>query len=194
MTGIDEVPQVKQLCWIFFLLMTLGCSAAVSASKPLIGFVYYDNETVYLYSTAPSISEQTQVQLEYLDTDGTQHCCKSVKTDLIAAPTKAKQPVMDVADGHQVFRYVVHANMSGISAAPFLGAFVVGQNMKATSSQGGTRIRFVSSPNISAFTCFSSEGMHLFVESDGRVISHLYYGLTYDVEPTCDPKLFESQS
>lgn len=175
------------------LLVTVvsGCYGASGAPYDAhVGFVFHRAKKTYLYTTAPHISKLEYVYVEYPDVNGVTRCCRRLQGSLLGTPTPEADTVVDVLGSQPVFRYLIPSTGSFVYAMPFVGIAVIGEKAKEVPDTKGMRLDISSIPPAVAFSCLSTEGMHLFVKVKTREVAHLYYGFDYDVKPTCSSKLF----
>lgn len=163
-------------------VILVACSTATLANDHAGGFAWRGAEQItYLYTTS-TVKPGKKVSIQYPGEKGVIKCCL---VTVVADGMTEQADVTDELDGSQVHRYRLKYQYS----KPFVGIAVIG-DVIAKETPAGIAIRNRKS-QIS--TCLSQEGVHLFGEAKGKMETHLYLPLGYDVKPTCDPHLFSGQ-
>ena len=167
---------------ILLLVILAACSTATLSTDHAEGFAWRGaGQITYLY-TSSEVKPGEKISIQYPGETGDIKCCLVTVVD---DGMTEQADVTDELGGSQVHRYRLKYQYS----MPFVGIAVIG-DVIAKETPAGIAIRNRKS-QIS--TCLSQEGVHLFVEAKGKMETHLYLPLGYDVKPTCDPYLFSDQ-
>lgn len=184
-------------------LIVLACTAAVAcAAEPAkgvagveAGFVATADGTAWLYTTDGHLAATATIQLQYPAAGGAVQCCLRLQGDALEAPGASAEPVTDALFGNPVFRYRLKQMPAALKGGPFIGAAVIGAATVSTDPASAGTILHIGTASAGnaprVRTCMGSEGSNLFLITDGKLKSQLYYAFGYDVSATCDPGLFD---
>ena len=184
------------------LLIMLACATATACAtgqtkgdRIETGFVATADGTAYLYTTDGQLSAATPIHLQYPAGKGAVQCCLRLQGDALEAASGSAGPVTDALFGNPVFRYRLKQMPAALKGDLFIGAAVIGApTVRADTASAGTTLHIGAAATGNASRvqiCLGSEGSNVFLITDGKLTSQLYYAFGYDVTATCDPKLFD---
>jgi hypothetical protein len=183
-----------------FIVLTCAAAAACATGQAKdvgteTGFVATANGTAYLYTTDGHLAATIPIQLQYPIAKGAVQCCLRLQGNALEAPSGSTEPVTDALFGNPVFRYKLKQMPSALKGDPFVGAAVIGTPTVSTDSASAGTILHIGAASAGSARqvqiCLGSEGSNLFLITDGKLTSQLYYAFGYDVTATCDQKLFD---
>ncbi len=170
-----------------FLALALSLSASACAATAEAGFaiVKLDGSGEALLVAASPIPTGSTIALEYPGADQRPRCCKRLRAaDLVAidaAEVLASDELRAIAP--RVYKAKVPPAWSDM---PFIGVGAVGVDIRTQSRGGRFELTDRRGARRAASLCTSAEGVHLMETEQGRLRTHLYLSLGYEIEsPTC---------
>jgi hypothetical protein len=170
------------------LLVTLMCvlqMGLVSAAEtgPVAGVFSQKVDNILFYATSADIKPDQSLRL--LDRDGNYSCCLVVTGKPVI---KTDTPLSSEAGG-PISGYPVKLQREAVKHFKGMTVFGVAlrRNTKVVDSSSDTYTLLYAGKKTRLTLCTSQEGVHIRSLSydDEKVLTHLYYYLGYDVEPTC---------
>ncbi|MTW13779.1 hypothetical protein GM658_24510 [Pseudoduganella eburnea] len=143
-----------------------------------------ESGNLFLYTTAENILGKSVV---YQFDDGKAvRCCATAVVGEQAA-LEENEFLSDEFSMKDVHKYALKAAPPKSDWLPFVGIAVIAATESPKSRGTGLDVKEMAGTS-SIRTCISSEGIHLIKRTKGKLRSHLYMGLGYEVEPTCTAK------
>lgn len=171
-----------------FLCLLATCALATPAHalglSPVAGVIASKNNSIHLYTSSQNI--QIRQKLSLLDASGKITCCFEIGKKFTAA---VDSPLSDFADAPI---YVYRLTLHGKAVTQFQESQPFGAALRRGAKIAGAHIETYTIEYAGEKTllrlCTSSEGVHFISSKPGQKqpLSHLYYYLGYDVEPSCD--------
>lgn len=128
------------------------------------------------------------IQLQYPDADGNALCCVQAK---LGERLPSDPSVSDQSGDKAVHAFALKMDKPLGRATPFIGVAVIGDKLKLESGAQHKLIVHSDTQNSELDTCLSHEGVHMTWSSQNKMLAHLYFGLGYDVEPTCAENIYQ---
>jgi hypothetical protein len=200
--GID-MNVTRKIIALITLCALSACSSSMReapSDQPLhgarqpssahVGFVVYGHSDASLY-LAQALERGDTLTVQYPSSTGDALCCRDLSVDGADKRESEAVTALDAKTGASLHRFDL---VSGMSDVPFIGIATVNATKVTQDATGDSVTVHAPSGPMRVISCLSQEGSHLFVRQDGRIVSHLYYGFDYEVEPTCPDELFEVES
>ena len=166
------------------LAILLWCSACVGSPKIAFGLVKLDGDGNALLITDRPIPAVATVRLQFADAQSQPQCCKQLRGSDFQPSTEEVVATNKLTDAKAL---IYRASVPGDWAElPFIGAAAFGEVGTVKGDSTGLLVIGRNGARVRADLCVSREGVHLTQKQGGKVASHLYLWLGYDVEsPTC---------
>lgn len=176
--------------------VTAACATAQSRDTGIeTGFVATTDGSAFLYTTDGQLAPTSTLQLQYPAARGALACCIRLQGSALEAPSGSSEPVSDALFGRPLFRYRLKQLPAALKGDPFIGAAVIdARTVSADATSAGMIMHVTGAASTAPATvqiCLGSEGSNLFLITNGKLRTQIYYSFGYAVTATCDPKLFE---
>lgn len=167
------------------LALSLSASACAATAGADFAIVKLDGSGEALLVAASPIAPGATVALEYPGADQRPRCCHRLRAAELVAVDSAEVFASDelFATAPRVYKAKVPSAWADM---PFIGMAAVGSDIRPQSRAGRFELTDSRGATRAASLCTSAEGVHLMETEQGRLRTHLYLSLGYEIEsPTC---------
>ncbi|WP_431261030.1 hypothetical protein ACQ86G_13535 [Roseateles chitinivorans] len=164
--------------------LLLWCSACVGSPNIAFGLVTLDGDGNALLVTDRVVPATATIHLQYADGQSRPQCCKLLRGSDLQPTTEDVNAANKLTDAKpQLYRAKVPGDWADL---PFVGLAAFGDVGAVSGDASSLRVTGQDGSRVRAELCLGREGVHLIDKRGGKVASHLYLWLGYEVEsPTC---------
>lgn len=166
------------------LALLLWCSACLGSPNIAFGLVTLDGDGNALLVTDHLIPATATIHLQFADAKSQPRCCKQLRGSDFQTSTEEVVATNKLIDAKPLlYRAKVPGDWADL---PFVGAAAFGDIDSVAGDSTSLLVAGRNGAHARADLCVSREGVHLTARQGGKITSHLYLWLGYEVEsPTC---------